>query len=206
VNRLVDDLDAVVGIACHRLVDAADRDWDVPATRMTWTCRATVEHVADDLLSYAGQLAVRSPELDDIVPFLYWSDPAAGEHADRTAVHADPDAGNLGLVRVLDACRGMLSAVARTASPATRGFHVFGVSDPPGFAAMGTVETLLHLSDVAGPLGFAWDPDRAVVRRVLDRLFPDVPAEGAPWPTLLRATGRDPAVPLDTWRWDASVR
>lgn len=206
MSGLVDDLDAVVGMACHRLAAAADRDWDVPATGMTWTCRNTVEHVADDLFSYAGQVAVRRPVLDGFVPFLYWADPAHGDAADRTAVHADRDAGNLGLVRVLDACRGMLSAVARTASPEARGFHVFGVSDPHGFAAMGTVETLLHLRDVAGPLGFAWDPDPDVVRRVLDRLFPDAPTDGDPWLTLLRITGRDPEFPVPDWRWDGSVR
>jgi hypothetical protein len=203
VSRLVDDLDAVVGIACHRLAAAAGRDWDVPASGMTWTCRATVEHVADDLFCYAGQVAVRRPMLDGLVPFLYWAD---RDDADRTAVHADPEAGNLGLVQVLDACRGMLSAVARNAPPEARGFHVFGVSDADGFAAMGTVETLLHLHDVAGPLGFAWDPDPDVVRRVLDRLFPDAPAGGAPWPTLLRVTGRDPELPVPEWRWDGSLR
>jgi hypothetical protein len=41
---------------------------------------------------------------------------------------------------------------------------------------------------------------------VLDRLFPDAPSAEAPWPTLLRVTGRDPAAPLDGWRWDGTVR
>ena len=67
---------------------------------------------------------------------------------------------------------------------------------------MGSVETLLHLHDVAGPLGLARDPDPDVVRRVLERLFPDAPSDGDPWPTLLRLTGRDPEHPLESWRWD----
>ena len=71
---------------------------------------------------------------------------------------------------------------------------------------MGTVEVLLHLHDVADPLGLAWDADPDVVRRVLDRLFPDAPTDGHPWLTLLRITGRDPEVPVPEWRWDGSVR
>ncbi len=62
---------------------------------------------------------------------------------------------------------------------------------------MGTVETLLHLHDVAGPLGLTWDPDPDVVRRVLERLFPDAPSGGDPWPTLLP---RHRARPVGT-RW-----
>ena len=71
-----------------------------------------------------------------------------------------------------------------------RGWHPYGVSDPAGFAAMGTVETLVHLHDVAGGLGFTWQPDADVVRRTLDRLFPQAPTDEAAWPTMLWATGR----------------
>jgi hypothetical protein len=55
---------------------------------------------------------------------------------------------------------------------------------------------------VSGPLGFAWDPDPDVVRRALDRLFPDAPPDEDPWPALLRLTGRDRGHPLASWRWD----
>lgn len=206
MSRLVDDLDTVVAAAVAALRQAVHLDWDVPAAGLTWTVRSTVEHVADDLFAYAGQIAVRTPELTDYVPFAY---SAEREGEAMVTTHTRPESGNGGVVRVLDACGGMLSAVARTRSSEVRGYHPYGVSDPDGFAAMGTVEVLLHLYDVAGPLGLAWEPDPDVVRRALERLFPDAPRDRAPWATLLWATGRgglDGHDRLTSWRWDGRVR
>jgi hypothetical protein len=39
----------------------------------------------------------------------------------------------------------------------------------------------------------------------LRRLFPDAPAGGDPWGTLLDVTGRG-AVALDSWKWDGTPR
>jgi hypothetical protein len=206
VSQLVDDLDAAVATALAALRQAEHHDWDVPAAGLTWTVRSTIEHVADDLFAYAGQIAVRTPEVEGYVPFRFFAD-HDGEA--QNTIHVKRTAGNAGVVRALDACGGMLSAVARTRSPDVRGYHPYGVSDPDGFAAMGTVEVLLHLYDVAGPLRLAWDPDPDVVRRALDRLFPDAPRDAAPWPTLLWATGRgelDGHQRLTSWRWDGRVR
>ena len=203
MTDLADDLEATVAADCAALRTAVRLDWDGPATGLTWSVRSTVEHVADDLFAYAGQIATATPELAEYVPFTYSAD-RPGEA--QVTTHARREAGNDGVVRVLDACGGMLVSLARTRPAEVRGYHPYGVSDPDGFAAMGTVEVLLHLHDVAAPLGLAWDPDPDVVRRVLDRLFPDAPSEEAPWPTLLRVTGRDPAAPLDGWRWDGTVR
>ena len=44
---------------------AAGLDWDRPASGLTWTVRSTVEHVADDLFAYAGQIATATPELEE---------------------------------------------------------------------------------------------------------------------------------------------
>jgi hypothetical protein len=137
------------------------------------------------------------------VPFGYFAD---REGEAPCTIHAERSRGNAGVLQVLDACRGMLSALASTRSPDVRGWHPYGVSDPDGFAAMGTVEVLLHVYDVAAPLGLRWDPDPAVVRRALERLFPQAPDGAEPWPTLLRLTGRDPSAPLDSWTWDGRVR
>ena len=52
--------------------------------------------------------------------------------------------------------------------------------------SMGPVEVLLHMYDVADPLGMSWDPQPDVVRRVLVRLFPQAPSEGDPWQILLQ--------------------
>ncbi|CAN5581356.1 hypothetical protein BH10ACT10_BH10ACT10_29700 [soil metagenome] len=199
MTDLVDDLDTVVESACTALETVLDRDWSVPATGLTWTCRGTVEHTADDLFSYATQIAGRRPTLGGYVPFdCHSTAPAEPE----CAVHAEAAEGNAGLVRVLDASGGLLVAVARQADPTKRGGHPYGDSDPHGFAAMGTIETLLHVHDVAGPLGLTWEPAPDVVRRLLDRLFPEAPDGTDPWATLLQVTGRDPSTPLERWRWD----
>jgi hypothetical protein len=203
VTLLVDDLETVVEAACSALETVLEKDWSVLADGLEWTCWGTIEHIADDLFAYAAQISGQRPALDTYVPFVCYSTTAS--EPDCT-VHAEAARGNAGLVDVLDASGGLLIAVARQADPAKRGGHPWGVSDPDGFAAMGTVEVLLHLHDVADPLGLAWDPDPDVVRRVLDRLFPDAPTGGDPWLTLLRISGRDPEVPVPEWRWDGSVR
>ncbi|MFD0428293.1 hypothetical protein ACFQ60_09745 [Streptomyces zhihengii] len=117
---------------------------------------------------------------------------------------ADPKAGREGLVQVVESCGALLVAMVRTTPPDVRGHHVFGASDPEGFAAMGVVETLVHTHDVAEGLGLEWEPPAELCARVLTRLFPDVPAGHGPWPALLWATGRGelPGLPRRTaWRW-----
>ncbi|NUR06083.1 MAG: hypothetical protein HOQ22_19545 [Nocardioidaceae bacterium] len=202
----MDDLDRVVTDACDALSSVLAADWHVPAPGLTWSCWGTLEHTADDLFAYAGQIAGRRTPLDTYVPFAYH---ALSDGEPPCTIHAEATRGNDALVEVLDASGGLLTAVARQADPAKRGGHPYGVSDADGFAAMGTVETLLHLYDVADPLGFGWDPDPAVVRRVLERLFPATPGDEEPWPTLLWATGRG-ELPgrerLVEWRWDGTVR
>lgn len=64
-------------------------------------------------------------------------------------------AGPEGLLTVVDACGGLLASVLPTATPATVAHHVFGPSDPEGFAAMAAVETVVHTHDIAGGLGLS---------------------------------------------------
>jgi hypothetical protein len=200
---LVDDLDTTVSAATSALLEVVEQDWNIPAAGLTWTCRGTIEHVADDLFAYAGQIATSKPEVNTYVSFDFYAD---REGEPECAVHAKRDRGNAGLVQILDACGGMLCALARTRPGHVRGWHPSGVSDPHGFAAMGTVEVLLHLYDVAEPLGLAWHPPADVVRRVLGRLFPQATSDADPWQILLQVTGRDPERPVDSWRWDGTVR
>ncbi|WP_233575930.1 hypothetical protein [Saccharopolyspora rhizosphaerae] len=90
-----------------------------------------------------------------------------------------------------------------------RSFHVYGTSDPEGFAAMGIVETLVHTHDVIEDLPLTWNPPAEVCTKVLDRLFPDAPTSTDPWTTLLWSTGRAelPGRPrLTTWRWYGTPR
>ncbi|MER6953900.1 hypothetical protein [Streptomyces sp. NPDC000618] len=194
-----------LAVAALRGVDAA-ADWDADAGSLEWSCRETVEHLADDLFAYAAQLGPEQPPLDAEVPFV-WRAERPG--APANVIFADRGAGPAGLVRVLDACGGLLAAMVRVTPASVRSHHVFGLSDAEGFAAMGVVETLVHLHDVAEGLGIGWAPDAGLCDRVLVRLFPDAPTGTDRWPTLLWATGRG-EIPgharLSRWRWYGAPR
>ncbi|MEU7363000.1 MULTISPECIES: hypothetical protein [Streptomyces] len=200
------DVERAVRSALATLRAAEARDWSVTAGSLEWDCWETVEHLADDLFSYAVQLGPANPPLDTHVPFA-WSRRRPGGPAN--AVFADREAGTAGLLHVLDASGALLTAIVRTAPPTVRAHHVFGAADPEGFAAMGIVETLVHTHDVAEGLGLEWTPPADQCDRVLARLFPDAPADTDRWQTLLWATGRSalPGRPrLTTWRWYGTPR
>lgn len=197
-----DDLDHAVQLAVTTLREVPPTAWDGRAGALEWTRWETVEHLSDDLLSYAVQLGPRVPPLDGEVP-LAWERRRPGGPAN--AVYADRAAGPSGLLRVLDACGALLVAVVRTTSPSVRAYHTFGVSDPEGFAAMGVVETLVHTHDVTD--GSSWTPPADLCARVLARLFREAPTTTDPWQTLLWATGRAELAGrarLAGWRWDGT--
>lgn len=201
-----DDVERSVRLAVAALSVAEAANWDAKAGSLEWTCWETVEHLADDLFFYAAQLGPASPPPDSHVPFVFRRTSPDGPD---NVIFADRAAGPAGLLQVLDACGGLLTAVVRTMPPAVRAHHGFGASDPEGFAAMGIVETLVHTYDIAETLGVAWTPDADLCDRVLHRLFPDAPAGTARWPTLLWATGRAelPGRPrLTDWRWYGAPR
>jgi hypothetical protein len=192
-----DDVDLSVCLAIEALT-AAPSSWDKPAGDLTWTCWETAEHVADDLFFYATQLARPTP---GYVPFAGESRRAGGP---VNSVHADRAAGPAGLLEVVDACGALLSAMVRAAPPHTRSYHIFGLADPEGFAAMGVVEVLVHTHDMAAGLGVPWQPPDDLCERTRARLFPDVSPADSGWQTLLWATGRAdlPDRPHRTkWRW-----
>ncbi|MFD3776175.1 hypothetical protein [Streptomyces sp. NPDC058612] len=201
-----DDLDLAVQLAVAVLREAPPAAWEGKAGSLEWDCWETVEHLSDDLFAYAAQLGPRTPSLDGEVPFVWESRRPGGP---ANAIHADRTAGPAGLLQVLEASGALLVAMVRTTSPRTRAHHVFGVSDPEGFAAMGIVETLVHTHDLTQGLGLAWSPPADLCSWVLARLFPDAPSSTEPWLTLLWATGRAelPGHPrLSTWRWDGTPR
>jgi hypothetical protein len=164
------DLDQVLRQAVATLREAteateateADRDdwdgsdgWDARAGSLEWTCWETVEHLADDLFSYAAQLGPHSPPPDREVPFV-WAARRSGGPAN--VVFADRAAGPAGLLQVLEASGALLVAMVRVTPPEVLAHHVFGAADPEGFAAMGIVEILVHTHDVAAGLGLTWAP------------------------------------------------
>ncbi|MFI8877939.1 maleylpyruvate isomerase N-terminal domain-containing protein [Streptomyces sp. NPDC055243] len=201
-----DDLELVVQLALGVLRDAPPDAWARKAGALEWDCWETVEHLADDLFAYAVQLGPKQPPLEGEVPFV-WEARRPGGPAN--AVHADRAAGPAGLLQVLEASGALLVAMVRTAPPATRAYHGFGVSDPEGFAAMGVVETVVHAHDLAEGLGLKWAPPGDVCSRVLHRLFPDVPSDEEPWQALLWATGRGELpgrARRGAWRWYGEPR
>jgi uncharacterized protein (TIGR03083 family) len=182
-----DDLDQSLDSVTAVLRTAAGRDWRAAVGTGIWTARATAEHLADTLISYAVQLVVQ-PD-DRYVPMA--SDSRDGKPAD--------------LLDFVRAGAGILAATVRTAGDDVRAFHPSGMADPEGFAGMGCVELLVHGEDVARGLGMALDPPREVCERVLARMFPDLTAEDTDaWDALLWATGRIELPDRErrtSWRW-----
>jgi len=168
-------------------------DWSVPAANVDWTCRETLEHICS--LGYGPQLAARAQSFRPLALTV-----ASGAPLDDL----------LWTMRVMSL---ILAEVARATPPEARAYHPAGMADASGFVAMGMDELLVHTHDIATGLGAAFDPDDALVRVVLDRLFPWWPRSDEPWPALLWANGRGslggaPAVgaawlwhcaPLDEW-------
>ncbi|MFF2010388.1 VOC family protein [Streptomyces sp. NPDC058195] len=199
-----DDVTDAVRLAVEALRDAPADRWDTPAGSLEWTCWETAEHLADDLLSYAAQIGPRRPPRDAYLPYRWSADREGGP---KNAVFADRAAGPDGLLRTLEANGALLAAMVRTAPAELRAYHPSGVSDPEGFAAMGVVETLVHLDDLAAGLGVAWNPPSGLCDRALARLFPDAPADADRWAVLRWATGRAglPSRPrVTSWQWNGT--
>lgn len=201
-----EDVRRVVALAVGTLRKAAPRagnsdPWDAKAGTLDWTCWETLEHLADDLFTYAARFGLAQPPLTGLLPFRTSSDRSGGP---ANVFFVERTAGPEGLLTVVEACGGLLTAVLAAAPSATTAYHVFGPSDPEGFAAMAVVETAVHTHDIAQGLGLEWSPPGELCERALKRLFPHVPLDGDPWETLLWATGRAalPGRPrLTEWRW-----
>ncbi len=199
------DIEQAVRLAISALGTAREQDWSGGAGPLEWDCWETVEHLADCLFFYAGQLAPEQPPLSGPVPFA-WEERREGGPVNM--IFMDREAGSAGLFQALEVCAAMLAAMVRASSPKKRAYHVYGQADAEGFAAMAVVETLVHTYDIAEGLGIGWTPPDGLCARALARIFPQVPADtAAPWPALLWATGRialEGRPRLDEWRWYAA--
>ncbi|KOV66296.1 GNAT family N-acetyltransferase [Streptomyces sp. MMG1121] len=185
-----DDVSAAVAGCLAALRPVADRDWEsTRAARLEWSCRKTAEHIASDLIAYAGQLAGRAEGA--YVPF---------------DITLDEGTDNTGLLYVIETTGTLLATAVRAAPPGVRAFHPypFRSADREGFAAMGIAEVLLHTHDIAEGLGIAYTPAEELAESVLTWIFPHIKPGPAPWPTLLWATGRgelEGRAPVTDWRW-----
>jgi len=169
---------------------ATDRDWEaVKAGQLAWSCRETAEHIASDLIAYAGQLAGRAAEA--YVPF---------------EIVMEDGTDNAGVLDVIETTGALLAATVRTTPREARAFHPypFRSANREGFAAMGVAEVLLHTHDIAEGLGLPYEPPGALCEDVLTRIFPQVQPGPDPWRTLLWATGRGDLpgrAAVTEWRW-----
>lgn len=160
-------------VACRGALEPGlDRDWSVPAGDLEWSCRRTLDHVADTHLFYAAHLATRATAR--LVP------PRNGDPARA------PDE----LLGVVGSTAAILAEVVRAAPADARGFHGAGMADPEGFVAMGCAETLIHTDDIARGLGLPFAPSDDLATRVTRRLFPWAPLDGDGWDALRWSCGR----------------
>jgi len=147
--------------------------WDVTAQPTDWSCRDTLDHVANALCGYATSLANRLTE--------------RRRHHPR---NGDPSATPADLLAILEGFAGVLAAVAEAAPAGQRAFHPAGMADRDGFVAMGCDEILVHGYDIAAALGLDFNPSADLAARVRARLFPWVATDEQPWAGLLWANGR----------------
>jgi hypothetical protein len=183
------DLRTAAAWSFHLLSPATVADWTVPAFRLRWSCRKTLDHILDCLAWYAHDLA---GEITSSSGAARWG------------------GGRLPLTDLLASIGPLAEVLALVADgkPATaRGWHDFGHGDPEGFLAMGTVEILLHTWDIGLGLGLdvGISPEiDAIADRVVNRIFLYMEDTASPFDTLLAATGRrdrpDGTRPT-RWRW-----
>ncbi|NEA67100.1 GNAT family N-acetyltransferase [Streptomyces sp. SID12488] len=193
-------MDEAVASTVALLRQALDRDWaEINAGPLEWSCRQTAEHVASDLIAYAGQLAGRAQSA--YTPFSITID---GREDGLDA------ADNAGILDVITTTGALLTAAIRTAPRDARGFHPypFRSANREGFAAMGIAEVLLHTHDMAEGLGLPYEPPPHLAEFVLTRIFPAVRPGPDRWQTLLWATGRADLpgrARLTEWRWSNNL-
>jgi hypothetical protein len=166
------DLEHAADLCATALGAVASRSWDVPAGRLEWDVRTTVEHIADALGFYALHLVAR--DIDRL----------------RFDLKCHADSSNDAAISVVAAAAANLAAVAGAAPPEARGWHPDGIGDRSGFVAMGCSELLVHTDDALRGLGSRLDPPDDLCEAVVDRLFPATPDASRGWHRLLWATGR----------------
>jgi uncharacterized protein (TIGR03083 family) len=182
------DLRSATRFAMTALRPYTSEDWSRPAGDLDWDCRDTLDHLANALTFYAGQVATR----------------ATG--ARRRLRAGDADASPAQLLESVESASAILCHLLEGMGPADRAWHPAGMADASGFAAMGVDEVLVHTHDISLGLGRSFEYRTSVTERVVKRLFPWAPPEPDPWTTLLWCNGRielgdSPRLESDWWWW-----
>lgn len=170
----VNDLDLALWSASDALARVPGEAWSGTAGTLTWTRRATAEHLVDDLVYYAAALGIQA------------------RHRLALSSRLDDGASPEAIAEAVQAAGAVLAAVAVAAPEDAMVVHADGRRiDVEGHLALGVAETLLHTHDVVSGLDIRFHPAGDVARRVLARLFPQVVSRGEdPWLLLQWATGR----------------
>jgi hypothetical protein len=190
-RRMVEGEDVVAAAeALLPLGERTDSDpvWQRVAAPTSWTVMHTIEHVADALVFYAGQVARRA---DRRLPVVRDGRTApASEQLDNVLTAAHLLAGQL---RDLGA---------------DRAWHPSGLADAAGWAGMAVTELLVHGTDAARAANVQLTLPGEVCTRTITRVFPWVDLSLAPPADLLLAvTGRltVPGVTSDPdWWWQSA--
>jgi hypothetical protein len=148
-----DDLAVAADVTTTALLPLADRDWNINAYELEWSCRHTAGHISRALLSYSLHLANRAHARID---YPRNDDPAL----------SIPE-----LVGFISAMAGVLVQVVRAAPADARGAHPEGMADVSGFIAMGCSEILIHTADITQTFGAPFDPAADLCDRVSHMLF-----------------------------------
>lgn len=174
---------------------AVDEDWSQRAGETDWSCRELLDHITLGVTGYAGLLVAR-PAQPRYIALRTGNDPGSSvpERLESLTIAAT-----------------LLSHTVRASGPHVRAYHSWGTSDPPGFAAMGATELLVHAHDLVRTVGIDWEPPAALAAPVVRRLFPNAPDGAAPGAALLWGTGRialpgHPRLPRRRWQWYGEVR
>jgi hypothetical protein len=176
-----------VALTVEALREAPDNAWSNQAGPMAFDCWDTLDHLNNGLFSYALRLSPPVPYVEGGVPIL-WDRPGPSELA--RPIVCDRTDGPQALVSVLEAMGGLVAAMVDARPPSVRAYHIWGVADPEGFAAMGVLETLAHGFDLTQGLGVPLEAPADLLVPALARLFPEAPTDTDPWRTMLWATGR----------------
>lgn len=179
------DVERAVDLTAAALRGAPAGAWANRAGPMDCDCWDALDHLNNGLFSYALRLAPQVPYVQGR-PTIVWQRPGEQPLPLITDRESGPEAG----IEVLLMVGGLVAAVVDARPATARSWHIWGMGDPEGFAAMGVVETLAHAFDLAQGLGVDFEPPADLVAPALARLFPEAPADTDPWATLLWATGR----------------
>jgi uncharacterized protein (TIGR03083 family) len=176
--------------ALRPLVAVADDDprWQAIAAPTDWSAAHTIEHIADTLLFYSGQVARRATRGYGII---------------RNGRDTKPS----GHLRDLETATAIFLAVLRDLGDG-RALHPSGTADAPGWVGMAVTEMLVHGYDAAAALNVPIELPEDVCARTLERVFPWVQRGPHSAVTMLLCeTGRvtvDGSTGPEDWWWQAA--